>query len=206
MAKNKKVRPALKQTILLFNKPFQVLSQFTDEKGRATLSDFITDSQVYPAGRLDYDSEGLLVLTSDNILKQKITQPNLGFSKTYFVQVEGSPKEEQLEPLKEGILLKDGMTLPAKYRLNQNGWSPPNLWERNPPIRFRKTIPTTWLEITISEGRNRQVRRMMAEVGFPVLRLIRFRVGSWTLDGIDPGKYFGRSASAEATFLLSIFP
>ena len=189
MAKNKKVRSALKQTILLFNKPFQVLSQFTDEKGRATLSDFITDSQVYPAGRLDYDSEGLLVLTSDNILKQKITQPNLGFSKTYFVQVEGSPKEEQLEPLKEGILLKDGMTLPAKYRLNQNGWSPPNLWERNPPIRFRKTIPTTWLEITISEGRNRQVRRMMAEVGFPVLRLIRFRVGSWTLDGIDPGKY-----------------
>ena len=189
MAKNKKVRPAQKQTILLFNKPFQVLSQFTDEKGRATLSDFITDSQVYPAGRLDYDSEGLLVLTSDNILKQKITQPNLGFSKTYFDQVEGSPKEEQLEPLKEGILLKDGMTLPAKYRLNQNGWSPPNLWERNPPIRFRKTIPTTWLEITISEGRNRQVRRMMAEVGFPVLRLIRFRVGSWTLDGIDPGKY-----------------
>ena len=189
MAKNKKVRPALKQTILLFNKPFQVLSQFTDEKGRATLSDFITDSQVYPAGRLDYDSEGLLVLTSDNILKQKITQPNLGFSKTYFVQVEGSPKEEQLEPLKEGIRLKDGMTLPAKYRLNQNGWSPPNLWERNPPIRFRKKIPTTWLEITISEGRNRQVRRMMAEVGFPVLRLIRFRVGSWTLDGIDPGKY-----------------
>jgi len=189
MAKNKKVRPAQKKTILLFNKPFQVLSQFTDEKGRATLSDFITDNQVYPAGRLDYDSEGLLVLTSDNILKQKITQPNLGFSKTYFVQVEGSPKEEQLEPLKEGILLKDGMTLPAKYRLNQNGWSPPNLWERNPPIRFRKTIPTTWLEITISEGRNRQVRRMMAEVGFPVLRLIRFRVGSWTLDGIDPGKY-----------------
>ena len=189
MAKNKKVRSALQQTILLFNKPFQVLSQFTDEKGRATLSDFITDNQVYPAGRLDYDSEGLLVLTSDNILKQKITQPNLGFSKTYFVQVEGSPKEEQLEPLKEGILLKDGMTLPAKYRLNQNGWSPPNLWERNPPIRFRKTIPTTWLEITISEGRNRQVRRMMAEVGFPVLRLIRFRVGSWTLDGIDPGKY-----------------
>ena len=189
MGKNKKVRPALKQTILLFNKPFQVLSQFTDEEGRATLSDFITDSQVYPAGRLDYDSEGLLVLTSDNILKQKITQPNLGFSKTYFVQVEGSPKEEQLEPLKEGIFLKDGMTLPAKYRLNQNGWSPPNLWERNPPIRFRKTIPTTWLEITISEGRNRQVRRMMAEVGFPVLRLIRFRVGSWTLDGIDPGKY-----------------
>ena len=189
MAKNKKVKPTLKQTILLFNKPFQVLSQFTDEKGRATLSDFITDNQVYPAGRLDYDSEGLLVLTSDNILKQKITQPNLGFSKTYFVQVEGSPKEEQLEPLKEGILLKDGMTLPAKYSLNQNGWSPPNLWERNPPIRFRKTIPTTWLEITISEGRNRQVRRMMAEVGFPVLRLIRFRVGSWTLDGIDPGKY-----------------
>ena len=189
MAKNKKARSALKQTILLFNKPFQVLSQFTDEKGRATLSDFITDNQVYPAGRLDYDSEGLLVLTSDNILKQKITQPNLGFSKTYFVQVEGSPKEEQLEPLKEGILLKDGMTLPAKYRLDQNGWSPPNLWERNPPIRFRKTIPTTWLEITISEGRNRQVRRMMAEVGFPVLRLIRFRVGSWTLDGIDPGKY-----------------
>ena len=189
MAKNKEVKPALKQTILLFNKPFQVLSQFTDEKGRATLSDFITDNQVYPAGRLDYDSEGLLVLTSDNILKQKITQPNLGFSKTYFVQVEGSPKEEQLEPLKEGILLRDGMTLPATYRLNQNGWSPPNLWERNPPIRFRKNIPTTWLEITISEGRNRQVRRMMAEVGFPVLRLIRFRVGSWTLDGIDPGKF-----------------
>lgn len=189
MAKNKEVKPALKQTILLFNKPFQVLSQFTDEKGRATLSDFITDNQVYPAGRLDYDSEGLLVLTSDNILKQKITQPNLGFSKTYFIQVEGSPKEEQLEPLKAGILLRDGMTLPATYRLNQNGWSPPNLWERNPPIRFRKNIPTTWLEITISEGRNRQVRRMMAEVGFPVLRLIRFRVGSWTLDGIDPGTF-----------------
>ena len=189
MAKNKKVRPALKQTILLFNKPFQVLSQFTDEKGRATLSDFITDNQVYPAGRLDYDSEGLLVLTRDNILKQKITQPNLGFSKTYFVQVEGSPKEEQLAPLKEGILLKEEMPPPAKYHLNQKGCSPPILGERTPPIRFRKTIPTTWLEITISEGRNRQVRRMMAEVGFPVLRLIRFRVGSWTLDGIDPGKY-----------------
>ena len=189
MAKNKKVRPALKKTIFLFNKPFQVLSQFTDEKGRATLSDFITDNQVYPAGRLDYDSEGLLVLTNDNVLKQKVTQPNLGLSKTYFIQVEGSPKEEQLEPLKEGILLRDGMTLPATYRLNQNGWSPPNLWERNPPIRFRKKIPTTWLEITISEGRNRQVRRMMAGLGFPVLRLIRFRIGSWTLDGIDPGKF-----------------
>ena len=189
MAKNKKVRPELKKTIFLFNKPFQVLSQFTDKKGRATLSDFITDNQVYPAGRLDYDSEGLLVLTSDNILKQKIIQPNLGFSKTYFIQVEGSPKEEQLEPLKEGILLRDGMTLPATYRLNQNGWSPPNLWERNPPIRFRKKIPTTWLEITISEGRNRQVRRMMAGLGFPVLRLIRFRIGSWTLDGIDPGTF-----------------
>jgi len=189
MAKNKKVRPVPKRTILLFNKPFQVLSQFTDEKGRATLSDFITDNRVYPAGRLDYDSEGLLVLTSDNTLKQKITQPNLGFSKTYFIQVEGSPEEEQLEPLKEGILLRDGMTLPATYRLNQNGWSPPNLWERKPPIRFRKNSSTAWLEITISEGRNRQVRRMMAEVGFPVLRLIRFRVGSWTLDGIDPGKF-----------------
>ena len=189
MAKNKKVRPELKKTIFLFNKPFQVLSQFTDEKGRATLSDFITDNQVYQAVIMDYDSEGLLVLTSATILKQKITQPNLGFSKTYFVQVEGSPKEEQLEPLKEGILLRDGMTLPATYRLNQNGWSPPNLWERNPPIRFRKNIPTTWLEITISEGRNRQVRRMMAGLGFPVLRLIRFRVGSWTLNGIDPGTF-----------------
>ena len=172
--------------ILLFNKPFDVLSQFTDRAGRATLADFITIPDVYPAGRLDRDSEGLLVLTDDMRLREKITNPRHAMSKTYWAQVEGAPQDADLEPLREGVLLKDGPALPAKARLTAE---PANLWPRNPPIRQRKTVPDTWIELTIREGRNRQVRRMCAAIGYPVLRLIRYRVGSWTLDGIAPGTW-----------------
>ena len=172
--------------ILLFNKPFDVLSQFTDRAGRSTLADFISIPEVYPAGRLDRDSEGLLVLTDDMRLREKITHPRHAMSKTYWAQVEGVPEDADLIPLREGVLLKDGPTLPAKARLMAE---PADLWPRNPPIRQRKTVPDSWLELTIREGRNRQVRRMCAAIGYPVLRLIRYRVGSWTVDGIAPGTW-----------------
>lgn len=171
--------------IILFNKPFDVLTQFTDTKGRKTLANYITEKNVYAAGRLDRDSEGLLVLTDDGKLQQRIANPKNKMSKTYWVQVEGNPAESDLDKLREGIELKDGFTKPAKAKHMPE---PYLLWGRKPPIRVRKNISDTWLEITISEGKNRQVRRMTAAIGFPTLRLIRYRIGSWTIDGLGNGE------------------
>jgi len=171
--------------IILFNKPFQVLSQFTDDRGRATLADYLSAPGFKAAGRLDYDSEGLLLLTDNGALQQQVANPRNRRWKTYQVQVEGLVSDEALQQLGVGIQLRDGATLPARVR----AIAPPHLWERVPPVRERKTVPDSWLELSICEGRNRQVRRMTAAVGYPTLRLVRTRIGDWSLDRLQPGEY-----------------
>ena len=171
--------------IILLNKPFQVLSQFTDAEGRATLADYLSAPGFRPAGRLDFDSEGLLVLTDDGALQQQIANPRHKQWKTYLVQVEGLVSDAALEQLRAGVELKDGLTLPARARRME----PPSLWPRVPPVRARKSVPDSWLELSIREGRNRQVRRMTAAVGLPTLRLVRTRIGNWSLGSLQPGQH-----------------
>ncbi|NWO05837.1 MAG: pseudouridine synthase [Alteromonadaceae bacterium] len=174
--------------LLVFNKPFQVLSQFTDDRSgtpRATLADWIDQPGFYPAGRLDYDSEGLLLLTNEGALQHRIASPRNKMPKTYWVQVEGEISDDAINQLSQGVELKDGPSRPANVRRITE----PDLWPRHPPVRHRESVPTCWLELTITEGRNRQVRRMTAAVGHPTLRLVRYRIGEWSLDNLSPGEY-----------------
>jgi 23S rRNA pseudouridine2457 synthase len=183
--------------LIVFNKPFRVLTRFSDPDGRSTLADFIHEAAVYPAGRLDFDSEGLLLLTDDGRLRAAITDPAHGVEKTYWAQVEGVPSAEALDRLARGVLLTDGLTRPARARSIEE---PDGLWPREPPIRYRAAIPTAWLELAIREGRNRQVRRMTAAVGLPTLRLIRAAVGPFTLEGLLPGQQRAASGTVAARF------
>jgi 23S rRNA pseudouridine2457 synthase len=171
--------------LILFNKPFEVMCQFTDDAGRATLADFIRVPDVYAAGRLDYDSEGLLLLTNAGWLQHRIADPRHKLPKTYLVQVENIPGAQTVRQLAKGVMLKDGMTRPAKVELIEE----PDVWPRVPPIRQRRSVPTAWLRMTITEGRNRQVRRMTAAVGHPALRLIREGIGPWVLGELQPGEW-----------------
>ncbi|MFM2042222.1 MAG: ribosomal large subunit pseudouridine synthase [Pseudomonadota bacterium] len=172
--------------LILLNKPYDVLCQFTDGEGRRTLKDLVPVPGVYPAGRLDRDSEGLVVLTDDGALTTRIADPRHKLPKTYWVQVEGVPDAAALEALRRGVTLNDGPTLPAGAEAMAE---PEGLWPRDPPVRFRRAIPTSWIRLTLREGRNRQVRRMTAAVGFPTLRLVRWSVGDWTLEGLEPGAW-----------------
>src|SRR3990170_2838405 len=185
--------------LILLNKPYNVLAQFTDKEGRATLADYIPLPGVYPAGRLDRDSEGLLLLTDDGGLQHRLSDPRHKLPKTYWVQIEGEPDEKAIERLRRGVVLDGRRTRPAKVRRIPE----PKLWPRDPPIRVRKSIPTSWLDITITEGRNRQVRRITAAVGHPTLRLVRYAVGDYTLDDLAPGEW--REASGQLS-AISVQP
>jgi 23S rRNA pseudouridine2457 synthase len=174
-----------RMSLLLFNKPYQVLSQFTSTDGKKTLADFLRVPEVRAAGRLDYDSEGLLLLTDDGLLQARLADPKWKSEKVYLAQVEGVVHDGALAELRDGVMLNDGKTLPAQAsRIDE----PESIWPRDPPIRFRQNIPTSWIRLTIREGRNRQVRRMTAAVGFPTLRLVRWAVGPWTVEGLQPGE------------------
>lgn len=180
--------PEAMSRLILFNKPFDVLTQFTDARSptpRRTLSDFIDVPKVYPAGRLDRDSEGLVVLTDDGRLQAQIANPKAKTEKTYFAQIEGEPTDAELAPLRRGVNLKDGPTRPVQIRRI----APPSLWDRVPPVRYRKSVPDCWIELILTEGRNRQVRRMTAHIGFPTLRLVRWSIGEWSLDDLAPGSW-----------------
>jgi len=171
--------------LIIFNKPFRVLSQFSDDGDRSTLAQYIKIPAVYPAGRLDYDSEGLLLLTDNGYLQSKISHPRHKLKKTYWVQVEGQVNKQHCVALRQGVELKDGLARALSCKILPE----PRLWERNPPIRVRKNIPDSWLEITVNEGRNRQIRRMSAAIGLPTLRLVRVSIGSWRLNDLRPGEY-----------------
>ncbi|HED34214.1 MAG TPA: rRNA large subunit pseudouridine synthase E [Gammaproteobacteria bacterium] len=171
--------------LILFNKPYGVICQFSPHEKHPSLADYISIKDIYPAGRLDHDSEGLLLLTDNGKLQHEISDPENKMPKTYWVQVDKQVTEEAVEQLQKGVILKDGITKPARARIIDE---PENLWPREPPVRYRKNIPTSWIALSITEGRNRQVRRMTAAVGFPTLRLIRYQIGEWTLQGIGPGE------------------
>jgi 23S rRNA pseudouridine2457 synthase len=178
--------------LILFNKPFRVMSQFSPSDDKLTLAQFIDEPGIYPAGRLDYDSEGLLLLTDDGALQHRIAHPDHKLPKTYWAQVEGAPEQDAVARLQRGVQLNDGPTQPAQVRIIDE----PQLWPRDPPIRFRQNIPTHWLEIIISEGRNRQVRRMTAAVGLPTLRLVRVAIGPWQLGDLQPGEWRSETIAA----------
>ena len=191
-----------KPAIILFNKPFQVLCQFTDTSGRSTLADYIPLPDLYPAGRLDYDSEGLVLLTDAGWLQHLISHPKHKLTKVYWVQVEGIPDETALKHLRQGVDLKEGRTLPAGVRRIEL----PEVWPRNPPIRMRKTVPDSWLEVAITEGKNRQVRRMTAVIGYPTLRLIRVAIGPWELGSLKPGEWREVEAPASEQAYYRMIP